>query len=242
MAIFRFIFWLLLLFNLVLLTLMPGPLPGLSTLEPERLSQQLQPERIKLQSNPLTNAASPAPGSAAVSPAATAAATLAISSAVSPTASTSAALCTEIGNFNSSAAAKFEARLARMKLPSLPVKQLVQPPASNLVLVPPQPDEAGANRRLAQLRTLGFNDVSVIKEPLSRRWGISVGLFSSTELAVAQVDSLRKAGVTDARIEEYPINSARFAYQLQGDAADDKPELKAALADFPGVELRRCKH
>ena len=220
MVMFRFFFWLLLLSNLVLLTLMPGPLPGFSSLEPERLSQQVQPDSIRLLSNPLTQGA-------------TAGASSGTTSSAPP------AACTEVGNFNSTAAVKFEARLSRMKLPVLPAKQLVQPPASSLVFIPPQPDEAGANRRLAQLRTLGFNDVSVVKEPLARRWGISAGLFNSPELALAQLESLKKAGITDARIEEHPINSARYAYRLQ-DVSDDKPELKAALADFPGVELRAC--
>ena len=219
MVIVRLFFWLLLLSNLVLLVLMPGPLPGLSSLEPERLSQQVQPDSLRLLSNPLTH------GAGATSSAA--------NSAPLP------AACTEVGNFNSTAAAKFEARLSRMKLPVLPAKQLIQPPTSSLVFIPPQPDEAGANRRLAQLRTLGFNDVSVVKEPLARRWGISAGLFNSPELALAQLESLKKAGISDARIEEHPINSARYAYRLQ-DVSDDKPELKAALADFPGVELRPC--
>jgi hypothetical protein len=173
MAIFRFLFWLLLLSNLVLLTLIPGPLPGFSSLEPERLTQQLKPESIRLLSNPLTNASAPA----APAPA-----------------------CTEIGDFNSAMASKFEARLARLKLPALPTKQMVQPPTASLVFIPPQPDEASANRRLAQLRAQGFHDVSVVKEPLSRRWGISVGLFSSGELALAQLESLKKAGISDARI------------------------------------------
>ncbi len=213
MAIFRLLFWLLLLSNLVLLTLMPGPLPGWSSLEPERLAQQLKPESIRLLTNPLTTASAPA---------------------------TPAPPCTEIGNFNSAMAAKFEARLARLKLPTLPAKQMVQPPTSSLVFIPPQPDEASANRRLAQLRAQGFNDVSVVKEPLSRRWGISVGLFSSGELALAQLESLKKAGITDARIEEHPLNSARYAYRLLGLVADDKPELKSMLPDFPGAEIRAC--
>ncbi len=228
MVMFRFFFWLLLLVNLVLLTLMPGPLPGFSSLEPERLAQQVQPERLRLLSNPLTS-----PAHDAAAPAGT------MSQEAKP-ATSPAAVCTEIGNFNSTAAAKFEARLARLKLPALPAKQMVQPPASNLVLIPPQPDEAAANRRLAQLRALGFNDVSVVKEPQSRRWGISVGLFNSGELAFAQLESLKKAGITDARIDEHPINSARYAYRLQGFAVEDKPELKALLPDFPGTEIRRC--
>lgn len=212
---FRLLFWVLLIFNLVLLTLLPGPLPGTSSLEPQRVLQQVQPERVTIVSNPLTND----PALAAPKP----------------------APCVEIGDFSTTAAAKFESRLAKLKLPTLPLKLQVQPPQASLVFIPPQSDEASANRRLNQLRKLGFNDLSVVREPPARRWGISVGLFSSAELAAAQLENLKKAGVADARIEDYPVNSARFAYQLKGFASEDKPELKTVITEFAGTSLRSCK-
>ncbi len=212
---FRLLFWVLLIFNLVLLTLLPGPLPGTSSLEPQRVLQQVQPERVTIVSNPLTND----PALAAPKP----------------------APCVEIGDFSTTAAAKFESRLAKLKLPTLPLKLQVQPPQASLVFIPPQSDEASANRRLNQLRKLGFNDLSVVREPPARRWGISVGLFSSAELAAAQLENLKKAGVADARIEDYPLNSARFAYQLKGFASEDKPELKTVITEFAGTSLRSGK-
>lgn len=212
---FRLLFWVLLIFNLVLLTLLPGPLPGTSSLEPQRVLQQVQPERVTIVSNPLTND----PALAAPKP----------------------APCVEIGDFSTTAAAKFESRLAKLKLPTLPLKLQVQPPQASLVFIPPQSDEASANRRLNLLRKLGFNDLSVVREPPARRWGISVGLFSSAELAAAQLENLKKAGVADARIEDYPVNSARFAYQLKGFASEDKPELKTVITEFAGTSLRSCK-
>ena len=212
---FRLLFWVLLIFNLVLLTLLPGPLPGTSSLEPQRVLQQVQPERVTIVSNPLTND----PALAAPKP----------------------AQCVEIGDFSTTAAAKFESRLAKLKLPTLPLKLQVQPPQASLVFIPPQSDEASANRRLNQLRKLGFNDLSVVREPPARRWGISVGLFSSAELAAAQLENLKKAGVADARIEDYPVNSARFAYQLKGFTSEDKPELKTVITEFAGTSLRSCK-
>ncbi len=213
--IFRLLFWVLLISNLVLLTLLPGPLPGTSSLEPQRVLQQVQPERVTIVSNPLTNdpaLAAPKPGP-----------------------------CVEIGDFSTTAAAKFESRLAKLKLPTLPLKLQVQPPQASLVFIPPQSDEASANRRLNQLRKLGFNDLSVVREPPARRWGISVGLFSSAELAAAQLENLKKAGVADARIEDYPLNSAKFAYQLKGISSEDKPELKTVIAEFTGISMRSCK-
>jgi len=213
---FRLLFWLLLLANLVLLTLLPGPLPWTATLEPQRLLQQVQPDSVKLIPNPQTKD----------------------SAKVEPTKEP----CVEMGDFSVAAAAKFESRLAKLKLPSLPLKQQVQSPQASLVFIPPQSDEASANRRISKLRALGFTDVSVVREPLARRWGISVGLFTSPELAAAQLENLKKAGIADARIEEHPLNSARYAYQLKGYAGEDKPELKALIAEFAGVVLRSCKH
>ncbi len=212
---FRLLFWVLLIFNLVLLTLLPGPLPGTSSLQPQSVLQQVQPERVTIVSNPLTND----PALAAPKP----------------------APCVEIGDFSTTAAAKFESRLAKLKLPTLPLKLQVQPPQASLVFIPPQSDETSANRRLNQLRKLGFNDLSVVREPPERRWGISVGLFSSAELAAAQLENLKKAGVANARIEDYPMNSARFAYQLKGFASEDKPELKTVITEFAGTSLRSCK-
>ena len=213
---FRLLFWLLLLANLVLLTLLPGPLPWTATLEPQRLVQQVQPDSVKLIPNPQMNDSAKA----------------------EPTKES----CVELGDFSATTAIKFESRLAKLKLPSLPLKQQVQSPQASLVFIPPQSDEASANRRITKLRALGFTDVTVVREPLARRWGISVGLFTSPELAAAQLDNLKKAGITDARIEEHPLNSARFSYQLEGYAGEDKPELKALIAEFSGVALRSCKH
>ena len=184
---FRLLFWLLLLANLVLLTLLPGPLPWTATLEPQRLVQQVQPDSVKLIPNPQMN------DSAKAEPAKES--------------------CVELGDFSATTAIKFESRLAKLKLPSLPLKQQVQSPQASLVFIPPQ-----------------------------SRWGISVGLFTSPELAAAQLENLKKAGITDARIEEHPLNSARFSYQLKGYAGEDKPELKALIAEFSGVALRSCKH
>ena len=157
---FRLLFWLLLLANLVLLTLLPGPLPWMATLEPQRLVQQVQPDSVKLIPNPQMN------DSAKAEPAKES--------------------CVELGDFSATTAIKFESRLAKLKLPSLPLKQQVQSPQASLVFIPPQSDEASANRRITKLRALGFTDVSVVREPLARRWGISVGLFTSPELAAAQ--------------------------------------------------------
>ena len=103
-----------------------------------------------------------------------------------------------------------------------------------------QASEAAANRRVAQLREQGFRDVSVIRDTSPRRWGISLGVFSKPELAEAQLAALRQAGVSDARVEEHPLNTSRFAYQLVGLDDGSGDALKKLLAGFTGTALRDC--
>ncbi len=148
--------------------------------------------------------------------------------------------CIEVGNFTTQTAVKFESGLARLSMRELPNKRLVEAPPSSIVLLPPQQGEAGANRRAVQLRHLGFNDIAVIRDAGERRWGLSLGVFASMELAEARLKALKSAGITDARIEEHPINSSRFAYELRGLDRSMKAGVQALQNNFDGTTLRPC--
>jgi hypothetical protein len=90
------------------------------------------------------------------------------------------------------------------------------------------------------LRNLGFNDIAVIRDTGERRWGLSLGVFTSMELAEARLKTLKSAGITDARIEEHPINSSRFAYELRGLDRGMKASLQALQNNFEGTAMRPC--
>ncbi len=199
-----------------------------------------------------SGSASPAAAASSPSPAATSSA---LTAPTAPTASTATTIstattapspkraagkCIEAGDFNAQTAAKFESALSQLSLPALPVKRVVLASPSQIVMLPPQASEAAANRRVTQLREQGFKDVSVIREASVRRWGISLGVFSKPELADAQLAALKQAGVTDARIEEHPLNASRLAYQLVGLDAPATDGLKKLLAGYAGVALRDC--
>lgn len=205
------IFFLLLLANLSLLPLLERARHA--DTEPERLARQHHPERLTL----LGTEAPPAASVAA------------------------APLCVDVGEFDARSASRFEAQLARLALHALPVKRLVRKPPQHIVYLPPQASSAAAMRRLAQLRELGFADSAVIRDEPSRRWAISLGLFSRRELAEVQQEKLRAAGVSDARVDEYPVNSARYAYRLTGIDAAGWQSLEALALGFAGVTLTPCE-
>lgn len=219
----KLVFFILLLANLVLLLVLQSARTGGT--EPERLARQLHPERLTVVDPP--SAPPAAPAAPAEPPSAPAAA--------APLA------CLEIGDFSTRGAEDAEARLAQLSLGALPTKRLVKPPPQHIVYLPPQAGEAAAARRLAQLREGGFADSAIIRDEPTRRWGISLGLFSRMELAEAQLQKLRDAGVTDARIAEYPVNSARYAYRLAGLDEASAERLRGLASGIAGAVLRGCQ-
>jgi hypothetical protein len=207
----KFLFWFLLFANLVLLAMQPGG--AARWRDAARQAQQLHPEHITVL--PPTVAASPV-------------------AVPKPT-------CVEVGDFTTQSAANFESRLARLPLPDLPQKRTVAEQGTHMVFVQPQNGQAGANRRLAQLRRLGFNDIYVLQDQTPRRWGISLGVFKSEESARAQLELVMQAGVTDARVEAYAFNVTRAAYRLYGLDAKTRMALDVIKSEFRGVETRECE-
>ncbi len=263
----RGLFVLLLLANLALLAWLAVPLPP-PGIEPERLAQQINPEQIRVldaetaaaqavqeqlarhhaeQENAARQAEAEVqgqrPGQAASAslPAQPGAASTTSALDTQTSSSLARAVCVELGDFSAQAAESFEPQLSRLSMTGIPQRRIVQPPPTYLVFVPPQPTEAAASRRLAQLRDKGFADSAVIREESPRRWGISVGLFSKEELAMAQLDKLHTAGITEARMGEHPLNSTRYAYRLPGVTETGASRLAAVASGYAGVTMRACK-
>lgn len=220
----RLAFFILLLANLVvLLALQSARTVGT---EPARIAGQLHPER-------LTVIDEPAPGATAAQPSAPASAAMAAIAASSA--------CVDVGDFSSRSAEDFETGLAQLSPGVLPKKRQVQAPPQHIVFLPPQAGKAAAGRRLAQLREMGFADSAIIRDEPTRRWGISLGLFSRVELAEARQQTLRAAGISDARVGEYPVNSARYAYRLAGLDEATTRRLGELASSLAGVALRSCQ-
>ena len=208
----RLLFYLLLLANAIVFVLHQATqrFGG----ESDRMSQQVHAERLNL-----VDVSGKSPASASHS---------------------SKPVCIEIGDFNTQTVASFEQQVAKLSSAPTADRRLVQAASSQLIFIPPQASEEAANRRLAQLRTLGFTDSAVIRDDSARRWGISLGRFTRTELADAHLEKLRAAGVSDARIGEYPLNTARYAIRVTLEDAESRDDLKALATKFGGLTLRAC--
>ncbi len=218
----KFLFWLLLLANLLLLILFPSGFGQWDRAghEPDRLNQQLHADRITLlpeEARDKLNAKANVNANAVPS-------------------------CIEVGNFNKHTAMLFETQLARLKLTALPKKLSVEELGTYMVFLPPQKKgQAAANQRFAELRKLGFEDMHIIQEQSPRQWGLSLGIFSTKEAAQAQLEHAQRVGATDVRIEQYPMTSTRTAYHLLGLEPGPRKELDQILEKFTGVAVRDCE-
>ncbi len=247
----RVLFFVLLLANVAVLALIMQPLPP-AGVEPERLTQQVNAERIsvidpsaaalqaaqeRLARHRAAQERAAQQGQQAQAPAAAGTPP----APGTPSQQLAQAVCVELGDFSAQAAESFEPQLSRLSMTGIPQRRVVQPPPSYLVFIPPQATDAAAARRLAQLREKGFADSAVIRDESPRRWGVSVGLFTKEELAMAQVEKLHKSGFADARMGEHPLNSTRFAYRLPGVTETGATRLAAVASAYAGVTVRPCK-
>jgi hypothetical protein len=230
----KLVFFLLLLANGALFAFHQGYLEAVSPggHEPERMKNQLNADKIKLIAAPVAVPSADAPAEAVAS------------DAQAGNGSETAALktaCIEIGTFTAAEARRFEAQVASLPSVGKPTRLEVAEPSSHMVMIPPQNDKAGADKKVAELRTLGVTDYYVLQDPPNPelRWGVSLGIFKSEEAARAYLAQMSQKGVRSARLIEYKTPMKKFAFQLpatgQTSAGFDK--LKSA---FPNQKVRNC--
>ncbi|WP_025917787.1 SPOR domain-containing protein [Herminiimonas sp. CN] len=221
----KFIFWLLLLTNGALLALNLGALDAVvpNGREPQRLKGQIHPEQLILLSA----------GEKAVAPVAAA-----------PVPAPPALIaCTEIGNFPLAEAGRFETQLAALALGERQSRRNVDAIASYIVYIPSQGDQAGAQKKVAELRGRGISNFFIMQDNANPdlRWGISLGVFRTEAAARRQLAALKQQGVQSARIGSRSAATSNVAFQVRDLDPAGLAALERIAADFPQQQLRRCE-
>jgi hypothetical protein len=213
----KFLFWVLLLANGVLLAANFGYLDGVrgTVREPERLAAQLNPDKIR----PIT------PEAAQAAVAAAKRETLA---------------CVEVAAFDEAEARQFEARLAVLALGERVSRRVLADGARHIVFIPPQGGREGADRKVAELKKLGVADFFVIQDSSDLRWGISLGVFKTEDAAATHLAALARKGVRSARLGMMVTGAEKVAVQLRRLDAAAQSGLDKIKADFPNQEMRAC--
>lgn len=164
--------------------------------EPERLSNQLNPEQIKPRTDtpPL-----PAPPPVTASPPDAEATTL---GAAPPTASagTEEGACLALSGL-ADAATETLLQSLRAAHPDVRAEHLTSAtPSSWWVRIPPAGGREGAERKVAELRALGIEDLFIVQEAGPNQHAVSLGLFKTEAKAQQHLAFLQRKKVRGAAI------------------------------------------
>ena len=247
----KFFFWCLLAVNLVLFALGRGYLGNFSTTEhePGRLQNQLNADKLTLMTAADVARASTPPVPATVTPAPVAASTPApatpavAAAAPAPAPKPAAPLqaCVEVGNFTAADARRFESAIAPLGLEQSHHSVQGQEISSYIVYIPPQSSKENADKKVAELKSLGVTNYFVINDNSPMHWAISLGVFKSEVAAQTLLAALTKQGVHSARVNPRYAPGKQVAYQLHELDSQAKASLDKIVGSFNGAASRACK-
>ena len=206
----RTLFVLLLLANLTLFGYIQ--LDNVERGESERLGQQINAEKIRL----LTPAqyAALAPDKAAQAP-----------------------VCAEWGPFADADRARAMADLDALGAARLASEKRSEGPSGYWAFIAPFPSRAAAERRLADLRAAGVQDVSVV-DTGGQRFAISLGVFRTEDAAAAHTADLARRGVANVRSGPRPAASGPTSLVVRDPPATVLTRLREIQGNYPGADLR----
>ncbi len=215
MAPLRIAIIVLLFANLLALALWKGWLGGAGSHgEPERLSNQLNPERLHLVSTSPAPAAQPvAARTAPVEEEAKVAATPAdgVADAQAPQA------CVVFAGLNAEQAGELAARISKAGTGFALTERRSEVPSSWWVHIPSQGSKEGADKKVAELRRLGVDDLFVMQDAGPSQYAISLGLYKNEAAAKRHLDSLKDKGVRSAQIATRGAGAVRIEVRGPGD-------------------------
>jgi hypothetical protein len=211
-------FWLLVFINLALLAYfnIGYILPG----KPEIKLTEINPDKIKLLSQAeINNLPKMTESSAPVA-------------AIQPV-----AMCFEWGIFSDSSLASAQKTLAKMAIQATTKEENSNQPKRYWVYKPPVKTTAEAQKKAAEFKELGVEDLFVVQED---KWknAISFGIFEDEQLAEKLVQELRAKGIKNVEKILRTNGKGHHSLLLGSINENEIAELKKLKPDFPAAELK----
>lgn len=213
-------FWLLVLLNLGLLAYfnIGYILPG----KPEIKLTEINPDKIKLllqtEIDALPTKVEPSPPPAIVEP-------------------LPVAMCFEWGIFSDASLAKAQKALAKMAIQATAKEENSDQPKRYWVYQPPVKTTAEAQKKAAEFKELGVEDLFVVQED---KWknAISFGIFEDEQLAEKLMRELRAKGIKNVEKILRTNGKGHHSLLLGSINENEITELKKLKPDFPAAELK----
>lgn len=181
--------------------------------EAVRLVEQVQPDKIKLLTPQQVAALGPAKVAAL------------------------ADVCLEFGPLTEADRTRALADLDPLALGKLLTQKRIETTTSFWVYLPPAPSKAEADRRAADVRARGLNDVAVI-DAGSQRNAVSLGLFQTEEAANNRLSEVQRFGVASARVGPRQQVIASTVLVIRDPQAQTVAKVRDLMSSYPGTEAK----
>ena len=146
--------------------------------------------------------------------------------------------CDRLGPLTEADRAKAVAVLEQLTLPFKAREEAVQTPAGFLVFIPPLANERRAQAKLRELRRKGVKDFALLSDAAKRN-AISLGLFTTTELAARYAADLAKKGVV-AQIEPQTREEKRVWIEAEATVPSEARQRLASELGADRVHSAPC--
>jgi hypothetical protein len=249
----RFAFWSLLFLNAALFAYAQGYFGTNRGNEEERarIKPQLEAGKLRILNGAqadavakLAPAASAQPGVAtSAPPAATLGASTPPPAAPAAAQGPASLACIDVGTFSAAESRRFESRLAALDLGERQSRQAVpaQDVTSYLVNIPPQGSKDAADRKAAELRSLGISNFFIMQGESPLKWAISLGVFKTETGAQTLLAQLNKQGVHSARITPRGPQTTRYTYRFRDIEAGTRDRVVGIAEALSAAEARVCR-
>lgn len=147
------------------------------------------------------------------------------------------AMCFEWGIFSDASLATAQKTLAKMAIQATTKEENSNQPKRYWVYKPPVKTTAEAQKKAAEFKELGVEDLFVVQE---EKWknAISFGIFEDEQLAEKLVQELREKGIKNVEKILRTNGKGHHSLLLGSLNENEIAELKKLKPDFPAAELK----
>ncbi len=109
------------------------------------------------------------------------------------------------------------------------------------VLIPPLPDRAAAERKMAELRRLGISGYQLVEEEGAFKLGIVLGAFKDEGAANEFLQGLGRRGLRSARLQAREKTVLKVQLTVLGPADSLEEKLRLLLQAYSAATLTPCR-
>ncbi len=160
--------------------------------------------------------------------------------APAPQAAASRTQCLEMGGFAAADVTRVGEALAPFTLGARVSQRQVEDSASWWVFIPPRGSRQDAQKKAAELKALGVDELFILQDEGPQCYALSLGVFKTEAAATNRLEALRAKGVRTAQVGARETTLQKTYVQVR---AVDEPlaaQLREIAQTFTGVEVREC--